>query len=165
MVLGCISNGRRPALVPYQSFPPYDNDVELDWFSRQKISSISPPLTWQETYSFEKREQSCFNDAICCFSSDTLRVGWLLNRGIFFPFDRVCQTFSLSSSRSFCGAVRSGRLCFTSLALIWTRGIPLRGTTPQEVTFCSLSAEHTATRFIFIGNHRRVSVPLEGRDG
>ncbi len=61
--------------------------------------------------------------------------------------------------------VRSGRLCFTSLALLWTRGISLRGTTPRGVTFYGLSAERAVTRFIFDGNPCIVSVPLEGRYG
>ena len=66
---------------------------------------------------------------------------------------------------SYCGVVRSGRLCFNSLALLWTRVISLRGTTPRGVTFCGLSAERAATRFIFHGNPCIVSVPLDGHNG
>ncbi len=44
-------------------------------------------------------------------------------------------------------------LCFTSLALLRTRGISLKGTTPLAVTFYGLSAERAATRFIFSRNH------------
>ena len=40
----------------------------------------------------------------------------------------------------------------TSFALLGTRGISLRGTTPRGVTFYSLSTERVATRFIFNGN-------------
>ena len=63
----------------------------------------------------------------------------------------------------YCGAVRSCRLCFTSLALLGTRGISLRGTTPQGVTFYGVSAECTATRFKFSGNP--VSCLSPWRDG
>ncbi len=67
--------------------------------------------------------------------------------------------------RTSCGVVQSRGLCFTSLALLGTRGISLTGTTPRGVTFYGLSAERAATRFIFSWNPCVVSVPLEGRDG
>ena len=54
-----------------------------------------------------------------------------------------------SQKRTSCGVVRSGRLCFNSLALLWTREISLTGTTQQGVTFYGLSAERVATRCIF----------------
>ena len=63
----------------------------------------------------------------------------------------------------YCGVVRSCRLCFTSLTLLGTSGIFLRGTTPGGVTFYGLSAEHAATRFIFNGNP--VSCLSPWRDG
>ncbi len=63
----------------------------------------------------------------------------------------------------YCGVVRSSGLCFTSLALLGTREISLKGTTSRGVTFYGLSAEHAATRFIFSGNP--VSCLSPWRDG
>ncbi len=62
----------------------------------------------------------------------------------------------------YCSVLRSGHLCFTSLALLWTRGISLRGTTPRGVTFYGLSAQRAVTRFIFNREPCIASVPLEG---
>ena len=40
------------------------------------------------------------------------------------------KCYKFKSVHIYCGVVRSGRLSFTSLAQLWTRGISLRGTTP-----------------------------------
>ncbi len=78
-------------------------------------SCISPLLTWQETYSLEKKQQSCFTDARCCFSFDTLRVCWLLNRGNLFLLIGSVRLLVLSSSRSFTKSL----YCSFHTLLVW----------------------------------------------
>ena len=72
---------------------------------------------------------------------------WVTLTLIFHGHSRSNVIVSLDSHYmpSYCGVARFCGLCFNSLALCWTRGISLRGTTPQEVTFYG----HMATWFIF----------------
>ncbi len=58
-----------------------------------------------------------------------------------------------------CGVVRSCGLCLNSLALYWARGISMRGTTPQGVTFYGLSAERAATSEWVISQFNGTSTP------